>query len=31
MAVRFNENAEVVANIKKGLEAKGGYCPCRLE
>ena len=23
--------AEVVANIKKGLEAKGGYCPCRLE
>ena len=31
MAVRFNENAEVVARIKKGLEAKGGYGPCRLE
>jgi ferredoxin-thioredoxin reductase catalytic subunit len=31
MAVRLNENKEVVAEIKKGLKAKGGYCPCRLE
>ncbi len=31
MAVRFNENAELVAKIKEGLAKKGGYCPCRLE
>ena len=31
MAVRFNENAEVVKTVKEGLKAKGGYCPCRLE
>ena len=31
MAVRFNEDKEVVARIKEGLKAKGGYCPCRLE
>lgn len=30
MAVRFNENKEVVAKIKEGLKAKGGYCPCRV-
>ena len=30
MAVRLNENKEIVENIKKGLEAKGGYCPCRV-
>jgi ferredoxin-thioredoxin reductase catalytic subunit len=30
MAVRLNENKEVVEHIKKGLEAKDGYCPCRL-
>ncbi len=30
MAVRLNENKDIVANIKKGLEAKGGYCPCRV-
>ncbi len=31
MAVRLNENKEVVKHIKEGLKAKGGYCPCRLE
>ena len=31
MAVRFNENAQVVEAIKRGLEKKGGYCPCRVE
>ena len=31
MAVRFNEDAEMVKMIKEGLKAKGGYCPCRLE
>ena len=31
MAVRLNENPEVVASIKEGLKMKGGYCPCRLE
>ena len=31
MAVRFNENKEVVAKIKEGLKKKDGYCPCRLE
>ena len=30
MAVRLNENKEIVENIRKGLEAKGGYCPCRV-
>ena len=31
MAVRLNENAELVALLREGLKAKGGYCPCRLE
>ncbi len=31
MAVRLNEDAAVVARIKEGLRAKGGFCPCRLE
>ena len=30
MAVRLNENKEVVERIKAGLKAKDGYCPCRL-
>ena len=29
--IRLNENKEIVAKIKEGLEKKGGYCPCRLE
>ncbi len=27
---KFNEDAEHVARIKKGLEKKGGKCPCKL-
>ncbi|MBQ4650976.1 MAG: ferredoxin thioredoxin reductase catalytic beta chain [Firmicutes bacterium] len=31
MAVRLNEDKELVADIRSGLAAKGGYCPCRLQ
>lgn len=31
MAVRLNENKEIVAKIKEGLKLKDGYCPCRLQ
>ena len=31
MAVRLNEDKEVVARIKEGLKKRGGYCPCRLQ
>ncbi len=31
MSVKLNENSEIVAEIKAGLKAKGGYCPCRLQ
>ena len=31
MAIRLNEDAEIVAQIKEGLKRKGGYCPCRLQ
>ncbi|MBQ3489016.1 MAG: ferredoxin thioredoxin reductase catalytic beta chain [Clostridia bacterium] len=31
MAVRFNEDATLVAQIKEGLKRKSGYCPCRLQ
>lgn len=31
MAVRFNEDAELVRTVKEGLEKSGGYCPCRIE
>lgn len=31
MAVRFNEDAEMVKIIKEGLKKKNGYCPCRME
>ena len=30
MAVRLNEDKEVVKRIQEGLKKKGGYCPCRL-
>ena len=26
----LNENPEIVKNVKEGLKAKGGYCPCRM-
>lgn len=31
MAIRLNENAEIVASVREGLLRTGGYCPCRLE
>ena len=31
MAIRLNEDAALVAQIKEGLKRKGGYCPCRLK
>ena len=31
MAVRLNEDKELVATIREELKQKGGYCPCRLE
>ena len=31
MAVRLNEDQEMVKSIRKGLKLTGGYCPCRLE
>ena len=31
MAIRLNENAEVVKTIREGLKKRNGYCPCRLE
>lgn len=30
MAVKLNEDKEIVKTIKEGLKKKGGYCPCRL-
>ena len=31
MAVRLNDDKEMVRMVKEGLERTGGYCPCRLE
>ena len=31
MAVRLNDDKEMVAMIREGLKRTGGYCPCRLE
>ncbi len=31
MAVKLNDNKEVVAAIREGLKKKGGYCPCKIE
>ncbi len=30
MAVKLNENKEIVAKIKEGLAKKEGFCPCKL-
>ena len=30
MAIKLNENKEVVDTIREGLKRTGGYCPCRL-
>ena len=31
MAVRLNEDQEMVKTVREGLKRTGGYCPCRLE
>ncbi len=31
MAIRLNDDKEIVKAIREGLKRKGGYCPCRLE
>ena len=31
MKIRFNEDTEIVKQIKEGLKRNDGYCPCRLE
>ena len=31
MAIRLNEDKEIVKTIKEGLKKTGGYCPCRFE
>ena len=31
MAVRLNENQQVVETGREGLKRTGGYCPCRME
>ena len=31
MAVRLNEDAEMVRIVREGLKRSGGYCPCRRE
>lgn len=31
MAIKLNEDKEIVKLIKDGLAKKDGYCPCRLE
>ena len=29
MAVKLNEDAEMVKTIREGLKRTGGYCPCK--
>lgn len=31
MAIRLNEDENVVKMVREGLKKTGGYCPCRLE
>ena len=31
MAVRLNENKEIVKAVREGLKKKNGYCPCPIE
>lgn len=30
MKITLNPDEKVVAKVKEGLKAKGGYCPCRI-
>ena len=31
MAIKLNEDKEIVKAVQDGLKKTGGYCPCRLE
>ena len=31
MKIYFNPDKEILERIRRGLKAKEGYCPCRLE
>ncbi len=31
MAIRLNEDKDVVDRVKEGLRARNGYCPCVLQ
>ena len=31
MAVKLNDDKEIVEAIQEGLKRTGGYCPCRLQ
>lgn len=31
VAIRLNEDKEIVARVREGLKKKDGYCPCRLQ
>lgn len=31
MAIRLNEDGEIVRTVREGLKRRGGYCPCVLE
>lgn len=31
MKIIYNENKEIVNNIREGIKRKDGHCPCRLE
>ncbi len=30
MRIRLNEDKQIVATVREGLIAKGGFCPCRV-
>ena len=30
MKITLNQDKELVAKLKEGLEKKDGYCPCRI-
>ena len=31
MKITLNPDPEIVRTVKEGLQAKGAYCPCRLQ
>lgn len=31
MKISLNPDQNIVNTVKKGLEQRGGYCPCRME